>query len=201
MSNIINTPLLDENELVSGLKKGQEEAYRILVRRYQARLFNIAYGITLDREESAEIVQEVFLKVYSGIHSFEGKSKLYTWLRRIAVNQSLNWHRRWKRRFRIRHQPLENEDTDTRMAPGTDEYGPESLYRKKELEKILNEELNRLPEEARSVFILKELEGLSYDEIAKLLKIKKGTVSSRIFYARQKLRKSLSKLLDQEENS
>jgi len=201
VSNKVNSPIWDEYELVLRLKKRQESAYRILVRQYQARLIDIAYGITMDREESLEIVQDVFLKVYSSIHAFEGRSKLYTWLRRITVNQSLNWRRRWKRRFRWHHQPLENEDTVESMELGTDEYGPETLYRKKELEKILNEGLNRLPEDARTIFILKEIEGLSYDDIAKTLDIKKGTVSSRIFYARQKLKQALSTLVDEEEGN
>ncbi len=173
----------------------------MLVRRYQAKLVSIAYGITLDREESLDIVQDVFLKVYSNIQTFEGKSRLYTWLRRITINESLNWRRKWKRRFRWHHQSLEREDDRGSMELGTDEMGPETLYRKKELEKILNQGLNELPEDARSVLILKEQEDLSYDEIAGLLKTKKGTVSSRIFYAREKLKKYLSKALDGEEEN
>lgn len=201
VSNNTNSPQWDEKDLLLRLKKGQQEAYRLLVRRYQAKLVSIAYGITLDREESLDIVQDVFLKVYSNIQTFEGKSRLYTWLRRITINESLNWRRKWKRRFRWHHQSLEREDDRGSMELGTDEMGPETLYRKKELEKILNQGLNELPEDARSVLILKEQEDLSYDEIAGLLKTKKGTVSSRIFYARKKLKKYLSKALDGEEEN
>ena len=85
------------------------------------------------------------------------------------------------------------------MELGTESYSPETLYREKELEKILHEGLKTIPEDARTVFILKELEGLSYEEIATILKINKGTVSSRIFYARQKLKRSISSLLNQGE--
>ena len=188
-------PERDEKALVLGLKNGEENAYRVLVRQYQERLFRIAYRMTLDREESLEIVQEVFLKVYTHIHTFKGDSTLYFWLKRITINQGLNWIRRWKRRFRWQHRPLEGEDGEHNLEPGTDGNGPEALYEKKELEKHLMQGLRNLPEDARTVFVLKELEGLSYDDIAALLKIKKGTVSSRLFYARQRLKRFLEDCL------
>jgi len=194
-----NTQVWDETELVLGLKEKNEEAYRELVRQYQAKLFRIAYGITLDREESADIVQDVLLRVYQHIRTFKGDSKFYFWLRRITINMCLNWHRRWKRRFRWRHQPLEKGEGENVMELGTESYSPETLYREKELEKILQEGLKTIPEDARTVFILKEMEGLSYEDIAGILKINKGTVSSRIFYARQKLKRSISSMLDQGE--
>ena len=198
MSNITHTPQWDESELVSRLKDGQEEAYRVLVREYQNKLLSVAYGITLDREDSAEIVQDVFLKVYQRIQTFKGESKLYTWLRRITVNQSLNWQRRWKRRFRWHHQPLEKEDGYDSVNLNTGSDNPETDYLKSEMRQLLEQGLRTLPENARTVFILKEIEGLSYSEIGKTLGIKTGTVSSRIFYARRKLKENLSTLLKKE---
>lgn len=191
VSNKIDNPKRDENDLIAGLKKGEEQAYRHLIRKYQAKLVNIAYGITLDMEESLDIVQDVFLKVFTGINRFEGKSTLYTWLRRITINESLNWIRRWKRRFRWQHQTIDSEEQGPLRELGSSETDPQRIYQKKELEKIIYNGLNMLPEKARSALILKELEGLSYDEIGSLLNIKKGTVSSRIFYAREKLREYL----------
>ena len=111
MSNKVHNDFSDERRLVSGLKKGQEEAFRVLIRRYQDKLFSIAYGITLDREESLDIVQEVFLKVYQKIHMFRKDASLSTWLRRITINESLNWRRKWRRRFKWQHRPLEREDS------------------------------------------------------------------------------------------
>lgn len=201
MSNKVHNDFSDERRLVSGLKKGQEEAFGVLIRRYQDKLFSIAYGITLDREESLDIVQEVFLKVYQKIHTFREASRLSTWLHRITVNLCLNWHRRWKRRFRWHHQPLERDEAGNHLELGTNDYYPETLYERKEFEKALWEGLKALSEEARAVFVLKEVEGLSYDEIAKTLKIKKGTVSSRLFYARKTLRESLKPYLEAEKNS
>ena len=200
MSNRIQTPDGDENDLVVRLKKGQEEAYRTLVRQFQERLLRIAYGITQDREDSAEIVQDVFLQVYKRIHTFRGEAKLYTWLRRITVNQALNWQRRWKRRFRWRHQAIEKEEIYDKINDRAPSEDPETAYIVKEIDARLKEELKGLPEDARTVFVLKELEGLSYDEISEVLNIKKGTVSSRLFYARQRLKKSMSVLLEKEES-
>jgi len=194
-----NIDSLDEGRLVSLLKQGYEEAFRILLKRYEKKVFGIAYGITLDREESLEIVQEVFLKVYQKINSFREEAGLSTWIHRITVNQCLNWQRRWKRRFRWHHQPLEREGAGDYPESGTDEHCPETLIQKKELGKMLQEKLRELPEEARAVFVLKEVEGLSYHEISRVLNIKKGTVSSRLFYARQRLKESLKKYLDEEE--
>jgi len=193
VSNTSNTYGWTEDELIERLKKGQEEAYRILVREYHSRLYSLACGITMDREESQDILQEVFLKVCSNIKGFKGKSSLFTWLRRITVNESLNWRRRAKRRFRWKHQPLDTEGTEGGVELERQESGPEAMYQKKELEKSLNNGLNLLSEEARTIFALRELEGLSYDEIAAQLNLSKGTVSSRLFYARQRLKEFLEK--------
>ncbi|MBW1896199.1 MAG: sigma-70 family RNA polymerase sigma factor [Deltaproteobacteria bacterium] len=183
------------------MKEGQEEAFRVLIRRYQGKLFSIAYGITLDREESLDIVQDVFLKVYRSIHKFRGESTLSTWLYRITVNTCLNWQRRWKRRFGWHHRPLERDEAGERPELRTDDHHPEKLYEQKELERSMWDNLRTLPEEARAVFVLKEVEGLSYDEIAETLSIKKGTVSSRLFYVRKKLREALGEYLEGEERS
>jgi RNA polymerase sigma-70 factor (ECF subfamily) len=182
-----------EDELIERLKKRQEEAYRILVSEYHSRLYSLACGITLDREESQDILQDVFLKVYSNIKGFKGKSSLFTWLRRITVNESLNWRRRAKRRFRWKHQPLATGEAEDGPEPESEEPGPENMVQKKELEKSLNNGLNLLSEESRTIFVLRELEGLSYDEIAAQLNLRKGTVSSRLFYARQRLKEFLEK--------
>ena len=201
VSNKADKEVWDESRLVSGLKDGQEEAFRLLIRRYQGKLYSVAYGITLDREESLDIIQEVFLKVYQKIHTFREESRLSTWLHRITVNQCLNWKRRWKRRFRFHHQPIERDEAGEFPELGTDADYPETQYEKKEFERIFWQRLKELPEEARIVYVLKEVEGLSYDEIAAVLKIKKGTVSSRLFYARKRLRDSLKPYLEEEEAS
>jgi RNA polymerase sigma-70 factor (ECF subfamily) len=200
VSNKANKGPWDERTFVSLLKQGRQEAFRVLIQRYQSGLFSIAYGITLDREESLDIVQEVFLKVFQNIHSFREESRLSTWLHRITVNQCLNWKRKWKRKFRWHHQSIEDEALAGDPGLGTDDYHPEVLYRQKQVRETLWKELKALPEQARAVFVLRELEGLSYDEIAKVLNIRKGTVSSRLFHARKRLRQGLAPYLEEGEN-
>ncbi len=190
MSNRSNIAEADEERLLLDLKNREEKAYISLVSLYHAKLKNVAYGITLDAEESIDIVQDVFLKAYMGIDKFKGESSIYTWLRRITINESLNWVRKWKRRFRWQHQSIDQED-----CPGpeliSDEAGPEKILSNRQVSAMLKKGLDSLPEKARAILVLKEVEGLSYDEIGEVLGINKGTVSSRIFYAREKLRESL----------
>jgi RNA polymerase sigma-70 factor (ECF subfamily) len=190
VSNRSNIAEADEERLLLDLKNREEKAYISLVSLYHAKLKNVAYGITLDAEESIDIVQDVFLKAYMGIDKFKGESSIYTWLRRITINESLNWVRKWKRRFRWQHQSIDQED-----CPGpeliSDEAGPEKILSNRQVSAMLKKGLDSLPEKARAILVLKEVEGLSYDEIGEVLGINKGTVSSRIFYAREKLRESL----------
>jgi RNA polymerase sigma-70 factor, ECF subfamily len=190
VSNKPNIADVDESRLLLDLKNQDGKAYRKLVSLFQAKLKNVAYGITLDAEESIDIVQDVFLKAYMGIDKFKGESSLYTWLRRITINESLNWVRKWKRRFRWQHQSIDQEDG---MGPEivSDDAGPEKSLSNRQTSGLLKKGLDSLPEKARAILILKEVEGLSYDEIGDLMGINKGTVSSRIFYAREKLRESL----------
>lgn len=199
MSNTINSKEPDEDRLVARLQRGSEEAFFVLVQQYQQRLYKTAYGITLEREESLDIVQEVFLKVHRYIGSFKKDSNLYTWLHRMTVNESLNWIRKMKRRFKWLHRPVESEDDNDFIYPelGSEDYAPEKLFQDKEMKTVLFDQMKKLPEDARAIFMLREIDGLSYDEIADILKIKRGTVSSRIFYARKRLKENLAGYFDQ----
>ena len=199
VSNKAEADLWSEEKLVALLKEGHAGAFSVLVREYQEKLFHVAYGITSDREESLQIVQEVFLKVHRHINGFGERSKLSTWLYRITVRECLNVLRSWKRRFRQYHQPIETDESDYLSELGTDDFAPDTLYQEKEIEKAFQEALKGLGKNARAVFVLKEVEGLSYDEISRILKIKRGTVSSRLCYARKNLRKSLKKYLDKDQ--
>ncbi len=131
----------DEPTLVALLKQGREEAFQLLVQRYQQKVYRLAYGITLDAEESHDIVQEVFLKAFQNIGKFEGQARLATWLHRITVNQSLNWQRRWKRRLRWHHRPIESEEDGESIELGTDEYQAEILYQRREIDRAYKKAL------------------------------------------------------------
>jgi RNA polymerase sigma-70 factor (ECF subfamily) len=185
----------DESQLVDRLRKKDEAAFAILVRRFQARLYGLAFAMTLDREESRDIVQEVFLKAYRSIGTFRGDSKLSTWLHRITVNQCLNWKRRWLRRLH-RQRPLAEEGDEPSAATLPDERTPEAWLREKQLRRHYLQALQALPDKARAVYVLKELEGRSYDEIAATLRLNRGTVSSRLHYARKQLQSALEDFQD-----
>lgn len=178
---------IDEQQLVERLRKGQEWAFHALVDRYQRSLMNIAYSITYDTEESLEIVQDVFVIVFKKIHTFREEARLITWLRKITINQCLNWKRKWKRRFKWHHDALTTE-SERKMHPQTTvQDTPETAVREKQMKANIMEAVQKLPEKLKIVFILNALEGLSYEEIARTLDIKKGTVSSRIYTARKQL--------------
>ncbi len=188
---------INEQDLVERLIKGQQWAFNVLVERYQNRLLRIAYGVTLNHEDSIEIVQDVFVIVFKKIHTFRQESSLSTWLRKITINQCLNWKRKWKRRFKWSHDSLDLDSgknllNDNNLFKETlKNYDPEILYREKQLGENLMKAIKKLPEKIRVVFVLNSLEGLSYEEIANSLNIKKGTVSSRLYSARKKLMNSL----------
>ncbi|KPJ78262.1 MAG: hypothetical protein AMJ54_04675 [Deltaproteobacteria bacterium SG8_13] len=188
----------DESQLVDRLRDGDEAAFVMLVRRFQARLYGLAYAMTLDREESQDIVQEVFLKAYRHIGTFKGESKISTWLHRITVNHCLNWKRRWFHRRRWQQHPLSEESDQPSAVTLPDERTPEARIREKQLRQHYLQALQALPDKARAVYVLKELEGRSYDEIAATLGLNRGTVSSRLHYARKQLQSMLREFKDGE---
>ena len=180
----VNTENIDEQDLVERLQKGQQWAFNILVNTYQNRLLKIAYGITLDREDSMEIVQDVFISVFKNIRTFRQESSLATWLRKITINHCLNWKRKWKRRFKWDHKSIDSENSKNLFKENNN---PEMLYREKQSEKNIMTAIKKLPEKIRLVFVLNAFEGLSYEEISETLNIRKGTVSSRLHFARKNL--------------
>lgn len=183
---------IHEQDLVERLKKRQEWAFNVLVRKHQDRLLKIAYGITLDHEESLEIVQDVFVSAFKNIQTFRQDASLATWLRKITINHCLNWKRKWKRRFKWHHDSIESETDKTLFKENKKTNDPEKMVEEKEAEKKLMTAIKTLPEKIRLVFVLNAFEGLSYEEIATTLHIKKGTVSSRLYYARKILVNSIA---------
>lgn len=182
---------VEEEKLVARLQQGQEWAFNILVNQYQNMLLKIAYGFTLDREESLEIVQDVFVSAHKNIKTFRQDASLAGWLRKITINTSLNWKRKWTRRFRWSHHSIEDKDEALLLNARKDENNPEALFREKQQELIVMKSIKKLPDKIKAVFVLNTIEGLSYDEIAQHLNIKRGTVSSRLHHARKILLKSM----------
>lgn len=197
VSKTIQNRIVYDEELIIRLQRGDEWAFQLLVRRFRKKIFSIAFGITVDVQESQDIMQEVFLQVYRGIAAFKGESSLSTWLHRITVNRCLNWKRRWSRRLRGRHVSMDSADTLPEKKLQSDLPSPENRLADAQTHLQIDRALKLLPDQIRVVFVLKELEGLSYEEIANALDIKIGTVRSRLFNARKRLKAILQPLVEE----
>jgi RNA polymerase sigma-70 factor (ECF subfamily) len=184
-----------EIQFIERLQNGDAEAFDILVTRYSADIYALLFRLTENREEAGDLTQETFLSALKAIKKFRGDADLKTWLFRIAVNESRNRFRWWKRRHRSNTVSIdaahgENEkplsETVSSRAPN-----PEENALRHEREKALKKALLALPDIFREAIILCDIEGLSYEEIAQALEINIGTVKSRIARGRDELRKKL----------
>jgi RNA polymerase sigma-70 factor (ECF subfamily) len=189
----------DEECLLQGLREGTEPAYETLIERYQQPVYNLVVRLMRDPGDACDVVQEVFLKVFRRIGSFRGDSKLRTWIYRIAVNEAHN-HCRWNGRHRGQEVGLEGSDEarsyrDTLPAHGDSPY---DYVLDREKHHLVEAALAGLNPTYRSVVVLRDIEDLSYEEIAEILQLPLGTVKSRILRGRDTLRKELERLLEPE---
>jgi RNA polymerase sigma-70 factor, ECF subfamily len=188
-----------DRELVRAARRGDKEAFRELVERYQRKIVSVAVGMVHNPEDAIEIAQETFIKAYENLDKFKGESSFYTWLYRIVVNRAIDFQRRERR-----HPTVALED---RMGPagsgeGYEDYlkeerptDPYQQAQSRELGDRVSEAINELTPDHKAVILLREVEGLSYDEISKVMQCSKGTVMSRLHYARKKLQKKLKDCL------
>lgn len=183
-----------ELPLVQAAKKGDLEAFSQLVKRYDRNIFRIAQHITHNEEDAQDVVQEAFLKAYQNLEQFQGNSKFYTWLVRIAVNEALMKLRR-RRTDRTVSIDEDVETEEGSMPREVADWGPnpEQLYRQSELSEILKKTVQGLPPGFRTVFVLRDVEGLSTEETAEMLGLSVPAVKSRLLRARLQLRERLSK--------
>ncbi|MCC7177876.1 MAG: sigma-70 family RNA polymerase sigma factor [Acidobacteria bacterium] len=181
-----------EAALIQRCAAGEEVACAELVAGHERMVYTLALHLLGDRDEALDLSQEVFLRVFRTLHSFRGQSALKTWIYRIVVNQARNRQRFWRRRRRADQVSLDQhvaEHGDLRQ-PG-DGSSPDRAFARKELASKLWSALNALPFDQRTVVVLREIDGLSYDEIAFSLGVAVGTVKSRLTRARQVLRHQL----------
>jgi RNA polymerase sigma-70 factor (ECF subfamily) len=177
---------LDDSGVVSAFLEGESRAFDELVNRYQNRLLNFVYRTTGDRERAEDLVQEVFVRVYRHIHRFDRSRKFSTWIYTIASNLAKNELRNRSRNPLVLFQTIRRnwEDDDRPLQfedPGT---RPDDLYRKRHLREAVEDAVEKLPPHHRNVFVLRELEGKSYEEIAEITSCNLGTVKSRLNRAR-----------------
>ena len=186
----------DETQLVTELQSGSDTAFDWVVTYYHASVYNVIYGILADRTDAADVTQEVFLKAFRGIRGFRRGSSLKTWLYRIAVRESLN-HRRWWHRHCRNEVSLDISADENHPAPQVEdlEATPFDQLAARETQAAVRAALTELSEAYRSAVILRDLEGLSYEEVAEVLEISVATVKTRILRGRRALKKLLEPLL------
>jgi RNA polymerase sigma-70 factor (ECF subfamily) len=184
----------EEMQLVRRAKRGDDQAFEELVRRYDRNVFRIAQHITQNREDAEDVVQDAFLKAYQNLGQFQGQSKFYTWLVRIAVNEALMRlrRRRPERMVSIDEDVKTEEDSMPREIADWSP-NPEQQYTQAELKDILGKTIQGLPPSFRTVFVLRDVEGLSTEETAAALELSVPAVKSRLLRARLQLRERLNK--------
>lgn len=200
-SKALEPAVSDEMALVRAAKQGEVSAFEQLVKRYDRNIFRIAQHITQNREDAEDVVQDAFLKAYENLDQFQGNSKFYTWLVRIAVNESLMKLRRRKTSKTVSM----DEDVETEEGSMPREFAdwspnPEQQFGQSELGDILRKTIQGLPSSFRTVFVLRDVEGLSTEETAEMLDLSIPAVKSRLLRARLQLRERLNRYFKKTKN-
>jgi RNA polymerase sigma-70 factor (ECF subfamily) len=182
-----------EKELISQSIEGDREAFRALVEKYQGKVLRLVTQIVRSQEDAEDIVQDTLVKAFLSLGTFKGQSSFYTWLYRIAFNKAIDFKRMVARRGGSNTSELSDIDTGkvTALGGATEVENPVQTLIRREQAEAIDKALNSLSPEHRSVMILREVDGLSYEEIAKITNVSLGTVMSRLHYARKKLQTCL----------
>ncbi|RHR10379.1 winged helix-turn-helix transcriptional regulator [Pseudoflavonifractor sp. AF19-9AC] len=181
-----------EQELVSAAKAGDQQAFEQLVLDNQNRIYSLAVRLVGDREEAFDLAQEAFVKAWQGLPSFQGESSFATWIYRLATNVCIDYLRKQKRRRQVESEVSLDDEELSWTEPADWSQDPHRQLERSEQGRALARGLEALPEQQRQILVLRELSGLSYQEIAEKLNLDLGTVKSRIARARMALRKILA---------
>jgi RNA polymerase sigma-70 factor, ECF subfamily len=189
---------LDDSGVVAAHLEGERRAFGELVERYQNRLLAFVYRTTGDRERAEDLVQETFIRVYRHLHRFDQTKKFSTWVYTIASNLAKNELRNRSRNPLVLFQTLQkNRDADAQPLEWEDNtYRPDDLFRKRHLKSLVDAAVEELPVHHRTVFVLREMEGKTYEEIAEITSTNLGTVKSRLNRARNNFAQLIAPLLD-----
>jgi RNA polymerase sigma-70 factor (ECF subfamily) len=189
-------PAVEEMVLVKRARQGDLPAYDELVRRYQERIYATVYHMTSNHEDANDLAQEAFIKAFHALKSFKGGSSFYTWVYRIAVNKTINFLKQRKNKTHMSLDDLDfNAEHDPDLVALISDKTPRREINLAELQQKLNAAMQKLSEPHRLVVALHDVQGMSHDEIAKIMECNIGTVRSRLFYARQQLQAYMSDYL------
>lgn len=193
-SSTSSTPDFDEVGLLRRAQEGDLDAYDALVRHHQARVYAAVYHMTANHEDANDLTQEAFIKAFRVLNTFKGDSSFGTWIYRIAVNRTLNFLKaRRNRQADVSLNDLDfNAETDPDLVAFVSEHTPHQEATLSELQQRLNAAMQKLSERHRLVVTMHDIQGMTHEEIAKVLGCNVGTVRSRLFYARQQLQALLS---------
>jgi len=185
-----------DRELILRAQRGDSGAFRELVERHRRRAFAIAVGLVRDEEDALDIVQEAFFRVYRGLYAFNGAASFFTWLYRIVKNLSIDLMRRpaWQRELAL-------DEVEAGFDACLDEADPGDMLRRREIAERITTALEALPPYHRGVIVMREVEGMSYEEMARAMGVSKGTIMSRLFHARKKLQRALIACYSEETNA
>jgi RNA polymerase sigma-70 factor (ECF subfamily) len=199
MASVTNADVTGEptdRELVAGCQRGESDAFDELVRRHQGRALNVAFQVVRNREDAIEVAQDAFVKVYQHIGEFRGECEFTTWLHQIVINLARNRYRWWSRRGADKtvsfDQPLDSDDGPMTREPAGLSVAPDDVAGHREFALAIARHMERLPARHREVLVLRNVEDLSYEEIAVALRCSVGTVKSRIARAREALREAMA---------
>lgn len=190
-----------DRQLVARCKKGDSQAFELLVKRYQRRAYAVALGMLHNSEDAQDATQEAFIKAYRYLDKFKGTSSFYTWLYRIVVNLCIDHLRKGSRVTSVEYddrlkRPDDVVQKGSELKPSTLGTNPKKALAREELKKQIQLGLDSLSDKHRAVIVLRELQGLSYKEMAEVMKCSKGTIMSRLFHARKKLQEFLREYLE-----
>lgn len=185
--------------LVERVRRGERHAFDLLVIKYQRKIMRLLSRMIHDPAEVEDVAQEAFIKAYRALPQFRGESAFYTWLYRIALNTARNWQAASFRRPAT-VTPLENEDGETfdQIDGLSDQSTPESLMASRQVAQAVNEAIDALPDDLRAAIVLREIEGMSYEEIASTMQCPIGTVRSRIYRAREAIAARLRPVMERD---
>lgn len=188
-----------DRELLRQCRLGDKGAFEELVERYQRKVMAVALGMVRNPDDAMEITQDAFVKAYENIASFKGESSFYTWIYRIVVNKAIDLRRRQRRKPTVALEDRGRQaDRDDSWEDSLADEGPIDPYertRSMEMSERMQEAIDELTPDHKAVIVLREVEGLSYEEISRVMRCSKGTVMSRLHYARKKLQNRLKDLV------